>query len=170
MNFDSKKFLKTKWAPRTEDCPVPDLQMFFPEGVKAVWKVRGLTGQELGRANEAAERNKNVGAILERIAGGDSKDKAKAVLELAGVDVKAPDDIAKRIEIITMGSVDPVCPQDLAVRMCEAFPIEFYQITNMILRLTGQGQLPGKQKASGEITESGQASPSDTPEGDSSTS
>ena len=63
--FDSKKFLKTKFTPRTADVPVPDLREFFSDGTPAVWKVRGLTGHELGRAAEAAERNKSVLAIIE---------------------------------------------------------------------------------------------------------
>jgi len=41
MAFDIKKFTKTKWTPRTEDVPVPDMQAFFQEGEPAVWRVRG---------------------------------------------------------------------------------------------------------------------------------
>jgi len=170
MTFDAKKFLKTKFTPRTEEVPVPDLQAFFPEGARAVWTVRGLTGQELGRANEAAERNKNVAAILEGLAGGAAKEKAEAVKELLGVGGSTPQDIAKRLEHLVTGSVDPPCTQELAVRLCETFPVEFYLITNRIVHLTGQGQMPGKQPPSGETPKSAPASPSVTPEGGSSMS
>lgn len=170
MPFDSKKFLKTKFTPRIDEVPVPDLAAFFPDGAKPVWKVRGLTGQELGRANEAAERNKNVAAILEGIASGVAKEQTEAVKELLGVVGSTPQDIAKRLEILVLGSVDPPGALDLAVRLCETFPIEFFQITNRINQLTGQGQMPGKQPPSGETPKSAPASPSDMPGGGSSTS
>jgi len=169
MSFDAKKFLKTKFEHRTEEVPVPDLQMFFPEGAKAVWKVRGLTGQELGRAIEAAERNKSIQAIIEGITSTSGKDKVEAVKDMLGLGRDTPQDIAKRIENLILGSVEPVCTLDLAIRLCEVFPVEFYLLTNKILQLTGQGQMPGKPRPSGGTTASGQASPCATPEEDSST-
>jgi hypothetical protein len=169
MAFDSKKFLKTKFAPRTAEVSVKDLAPFFPEGAKAIWKVRGLTGHELGRANEAADRSRNVLGILEGIISQSSKEQTEAVKNLLGVGGTTPPDIAKRIELLLLGSVEPVCTQDLAVRLCETYPIEFFQITNMILKLTGQGSMPGKPMPSGAIPKSENASPSDTPGGGSST-
>jgi len=168
MPFDSKKFLKTKFTPRTADVPVPEMRDFFPEGAMPVWKVRGLTGQELGRAAEAADRNKNMVAILEGLVADSAKDKAEAIKELLGIGGVAAPDIAKRIEHMSIGSVDPPCAPDLAVRICEVYPIEFFQITNKIVELTGRGQTPGKQTPSGATGESGQASPSVMPEGASS--
>ena len=169
MGFDSKAFLKTKFIPRTDEVSVPDLQPFFPDGAPAVWKVRGLTGQELGRAAEASDRNKNIAAILEGLTADSSKEKATALKELMGVGGNTPADIAKRIEHLALGSVDPKCPPELAVRLCEVFPVEFYQITNKIMELTGRGQMPGKSQPSGVTGKSGQASHSAIPEGDSST-
>ena len=165
MGFDTKKFLKTKFVPRTETHPVPDMRDYFPEGVEPVWKVRGLTGQELGRAEEAAARNKNIAAILEGLTGDASKDKAEAVKELLGVGGNTPQDIAKRLEHLVLGSVDPFCTSELAVRLCEVFPIEFYQLTNKILMLTGKGQMPGKSVPSGVTAVSEPVSLSATPEG-----
>ena len=41
--FDLKKFRNTKFEPRFEDVPVPDLKDFFGEGAEApVWRVREL--------------------------------------------------------------------------------------------------------------------------------
>lgn len=169
MGFDAKKFSKTKFQHRTEEIPVPDLAEFFPEGEAPVWKVRGLTGQELGMANEAADRNKEIVGIISGLTSRSDKEITEAVKQLIGVAGNTPTDIAKRIEHLRMGSVDPVCTQELAVRLCETFPIEFYQISNAIVRLTGQGQMPGKQKASGTTERSDPASPSVFPEADSST-
>lgn len=167
-SFDVKAFMKEKFVPRVEEHPVPDLAAFYPDGAKAVWKVRGLTGQELGRAEEAAERNRNMSAIVDGLAAQASKDRTEALKDLLGLGGNTPADIAKRIEHLVLGSVDPVCTTDLAVRLCEAYPIEFYQITNRILQLTGKGMMPGKQTPSGETEKSGPVSPCVTPEGDSS--
>ena len=186
MPFATKKFLKTKFTPRTEDVPVPDMKEFFEdddgekqppsspfikgESKPPVWKVRGLTGQELGRAAEASEKNKNMSAIIEALSGQASKEKAEALKNMLGVgSAMVPADIAKRIEHLVIGSVDPVCTPDLAVRICEVFPVEFYQITNKIMQLTGQGQMPGKQPPSGETEKSELVSLSVIQGGDSST-
>ena len=169
MGFDAKKFMKTKFTPRTADVEVLDMRDFFPPGEPCVWKVRGLTGQELGSANESADRNKNLSAIIEALTSSAAKDKAEAVKELLGIGGTTTADISKRLEMIVAGSVSPICKPDLAVRVCEVFPIEFFQITNKILEMTGKGQMPGKQEPSGEKKESAQASRSVMPEGDSST-
>lgn len=169
--FDAKRFMKTKWQPRTEDVPVPGLKGFFPEGENPVWKVRGLTGQEIGQANEAPDNFKTMAAAVEALAGAQAmKEKVSAIRDLLGLGGKTPADVAKRLEHLVLGSVDPPCTLDLAVKLCEAFPIEFFELTNKILRLTGLGQMPGKQPPSGEIPKSEPASPSDTPGGASSTS
>ncbi len=169
MGFDTKKFSKTKFVPRVEAVEVPDLRDFFPEGESPIWKVRGLTGQEMGRANEAASRNKNVLAVIAAMVGDEDSEKISALAEMLGTTDSATEDVAKRIAYLAAGSVDPVCSEDIAVRMCEVFPIEFYQLSTKILQLTGMGQEPGKSKPSGNEEKSEQASHSAIPEGGSST-
>lgn len=154
MAFDIARFLKTRWTPRTAEIDVPDMQEFFPEGEKPAWKVRGLEGIELGRANDAAARNKDVAAIVGKLIGGSDKDKAKAVQDLLGMGDHIPDDIAKRIEHFIIGSIDPPGSLELAKVICKAFPIEFFTITNKILELSGKGHVPGESKPSGEIPKS----------------
>lgn len=166
--FNSKLFLKTKFTPREADVPVPEMRDFFPEGAAAVWRVRGLTGQELGMAAEAGDRNKSIAAILEGLTASSGKDKAEAVKELLGIGGTTPADVSKRFEHMILGSVDPKVTLDIVVRICEVFPIEFFQITNKIIELTGRGQEPGKPKPSGRTEELGQRSLSVTPEGGSS--
>ena len=168
--FDAKKFLKTKFIPRTEEVPVPDLKDFFPEGVKPVWIVRGLTGQEIGRANEAPENFRKMGAIMEGLTSQISKENAEAIKKLIGMGADAVvDDTAKRISYLTVGSVDPPCSLDLAVHLCTHFPGEFIMLSNSIRTLSTLGHVPGKQTPSGETPKSAPASPSGTPGGDSST-
>jgi hypothetical protein len=151
--FDLKRFKQAKWRPRTEDVPVPDLRDFFnglPEGETPVWKVRGLTGKELALANEAANRNKDLVALVGKMAGGTSKEKAAAVAEAYGLDADTTPDLAKRIYMLEVGSEEPQIDLELAKIFCKAFPVEFYEITNKISRLTGEGHIPGKPQASGK--------------------
>jgi hypothetical protein len=139
MTFDKKKFMKTPFETRTEAVSVPDLKDFFPEGAETVWKVRGLTGHELGKVNEAEERNRNLAAIMDALVSASSEEKAAAVKELIGLDDKTPSDVARRLEMLVIGSVDTVVDLELSVRLCTWFPVEFLLLTNTITKLTGQG-------------------------------
>ena len=148
MAFNTEKFMGTKFVPRNDEIPVPDLADFFDDA-EPVWKVRGLTGVELGRIEEAVSRNRNIAAILEGLVQPGTKEKVESVRELFGIGDKTPDDTAKRIEMIMLGSIEPVVDLDLALRICKAFPAEFYLITQKITEITGMGHVPGKPKPSG---------------------
>jgi len=149
MNFDSKKFLNAQFTPSSEKVKVPSLKAFF-DGGECVWEVRGLTGKELGKVNEAAEKNKNVSALLEGLISTSSKEKAASIKKLVGtVGDDAPQDIARRIEQLVLGSVDPVVDIEIALKLCEEMPVVFFELTNKITILTGKGSVLGKPKPSG---------------------
>lgn len=150
MSFDTKKFKTAKFEIREGLVKVPDLQPFFPEGEDPVWKVRGLTGHELGKVNESAERHKNIMSILEGLISSGNAEKVESVKKLVGLGDDTPVDIVKRIEMLVVASISPECDEELAVRLCEKFPVEFFNITNEITKLTGQGHVLGKLKPSGE--------------------
>jgi hypothetical protein len=152
MSFDKKRFMKTSFEPRTEAVPVPDLKDFFGEGAEALWKVRGLTGHELGKVNEAEERNRNLVAIMEALVSVKAAEKADAVKKLIGLDDSTPSDIARRLEMLVIGSEDPACDQEMSVRICTHFPIEFIQLTNTITKLTGMGAQVKKKPSSSGMT------------------
>jgi hypothetical protein len=150
--FDLKKFRNAKFEPRTEDVSVPDLKDFFEEGAEPLWRVRNLSGHELGQVNEAAERNKNLSVVLEALVSSNAKEKAEAVKELVGLSEETPNDVARRLEMLSLGSVEPAVDHETAVRLCTHFPIEFYALTNAIIKLTGQGsEIKKKQTASGAV-------------------
>jgi len=155
--FDTKKFLKTRFSPRTADVSVPDLKDYFPAGEKPVWKVRGLTGQEVGTARQASANRKDLGAIMDGLLGSAGEEKARAVREMMNLSGDIPEDVVKRIAYLTVGSVDPPGSEELSVFLCENFPVTFYDITNQILVLTGLGRMPGKQEPSGDQETSGPA-------------
>jgi len=155
MTFDKKRFMKTSFEPRIKKVPVPDLKDFFIEGAEPVWSVRNLSGHELGKVNEAAQRNKTISAILDGIISADAKDKVDAIKASIGLDDNTPDDIARRLDLLAIGSVDPEIDHEMAVRLCTYYPIEFYQLTNEITTLTGQGaQIKKKPSSSGATPES----------------
>ena len=155
MAFKIQDFKSARYEPRVGEVPVPELKPFFDNGDKPVWKIKGLTGQELGRANDAADRNKKISSVVEGVLSDNPKKIAKAVKQV--IDPDTPQDIAKRLEHMITGSINPECDLELALKICERFPIEFFAITNEILKLTGLGQLPGKPTPSGKTQKSGQA-------------
>lgn len=148
MAFDERAFLKAKAEPRTAKVPVTSLAGFFPEGEEAAFTVRGISGAELARVNEAVAKNKNLAAIVQALASQTSDpEKLKELMGLSTT--KQPDEIVKRLEMLTLGAVDPAVPMAVAIKIAEVAPAEFYLLTNEITRLTGEGADLGKPKPSG---------------------
>jgi len=153
--LDVQAFLAAALQPREQRVPVPELEQWFPTGTEPVWVVRGLTASELSRANAAAENGlANVRALVAALAG-DGTDKAASIRQTLGLSNEdVPADISRRIEMLAAGSVHPVLGsdnRDVAVKMAEKYAARFYELTNAILSLTGQGAEPGKPKRSGPI-------------------
>jgi hypothetical protein len=150
MTFKASEFSSAKFRPRTARVAVPALAAWF-DG-PAEWLVRGLTAHELAAANEAAERSNTIGELIKALSGGSAQEQAEALRAALGLGSETPADIIKRIELLRRGSPDLAQVSDahsLCVKVAERFPIEFYDLTNHILKLTGQGAEPGKPTASG---------------------
>lgn len=151
MGFDAQKFAGTAFRRREEEVPVPDLRAWFTglaDEETPAWRVRGLTGAELAAVNEAQSRNRNKSAVVEALHSDKSAHVTDAIRELIGTGDSVPDDLARRMEMLVIGSVDPECPANVAVKLAEAYPVEFYELTTKITRLTGLGSEPGKPKRS----------------------
>ena len=145
--MDIQKFLNATLTQRRAEVTVPELAAWFAPGAAPVWTVRGLSAAELSRANQAAERGlDNVRAMVAAMAG--EGDKAAAIRQAMGLsDEEVPGDVSRRIEMLAAGSVAPALGadnRDVAVKLAETFPTVFYQLTNHIINLTGQGAEPGK--------------------------
>jgi hypothetical protein len=149
MGFDAQRFAATVLVARTTTVPVPELRPWFGES-EPVWTVRGLSGEEIARANEAESRNANVAAVAEALASAQSGDKADAIKTMLGVSNAVPAALAKRIDHLIFGSVEPAIDREMAVRLFEHFPVVAFGLTNKILELTGQGAQPGKLDGSGD--------------------
>lgn len=154
--MDTREFMRADLKPRTLDVPVVALAP-WNGGVPLIVTVRGLAGPEFARARDAAERNKNVGKMIEALAGGSDKEKVAALREVMGISDSLPEDFAKRIEMLTIGAVSPPMDLEFCLRLATAFPVEFYDLTNKILELTGAGHsIQGKPQPSTETAASEQ--------------
>jgi len=143
--FDKQKFIAGKFHPREGVVDVPDMAAFFPDDCeKPTWTVRGLTADELSHCTEAADKMGNISDVVDAIAGGSGKDKAEAIKSVLGIDSEMAHDTVKRLELLVRGSVGIDVDLQLSVKLSETFPIEFFAITNEIMRLTGLGQELGK--------------------------
>jgi len=151
MGFDADLFMKTDFQPRTEAVPVPDLAAWFGGDRKAArWTVRGLTGAELARVNEAQAAAKDLAAIAEGIVSPEKREKVDALRKLLGLADDVPAELVRRIEMLEIASVEPTVDRAVLVKLAANYPVEFYQLTNAITRLTGEGHVPGKAGGSGE--------------------
>jgi hypothetical protein len=137
MGFAADRFERAAFEPRRLAVDVDALAQFFDDGEKPVWEVRGLSSSELHRALEAGKRQGSVEQIVRAITA--TGDQAAAVRAALGLSKDTPGEIAKRLEMLVMGSVAPVIELPVAVKLAEAFPIEFLTLTNAISELTGQG-------------------------------
>lgn len=137
MAFQAERFERAQFEPRRETVPVEALAAFFDEGEPAVWQVRGLSSSELHRALEAGKRQGSIETIVRAIASGGNQ--ADAVRAALGLTKDTPGEIAKRLEMLVMGSLAPKIELPAAVKLAEAFPIEFLSLTNTISELTGKG-------------------------------
>lgn len=151
MAFDAAAFERAKFVPRQQAVKVEALAAFFSEGEDPSWTVRGLTANELHRAMEAFTRQRSVETIVRAIAAGG--DQAQAVRQALGLTADTPGEMAKRLEMLVMGSVSPVIELQQAVKLAEAFPVEFLALTNAITELTGRGADIVKPAAASQPTQ-----------------
>ena len=79
---------------------------------------------------------KSIDNVIEALT---NNDQAQAVREMIGLTKGSPAEIVKRLEMLVLGSVVPKIELPLAVKLAEAFPIEFLTLTNKITALTGMG-------------------------------
>jgi hypothetical protein len=163
MSFDLKSFFEVKFEPRTMDYPVPQLKAWFAKDEKPTWKICGIDGAAIGRADEAAGNENLTAQLFDSLLAANTPEIVAKVKEMVGRSVDKPKAIAKRIYHLQYGTPEQFesesgekvgCSLDLAVRVCDNFPILFIELTNAILNLSGQGMQPVKLKASGKIQKS----------------
>ncbi len=136
--FDLDKFRKTTFKPREEEMIFPDIES---AGFSGKFRVRGLTAEEIARSEEASTKGKLLSDLVEKLAGSAGKEKASALLEGVGISTAVPATLAKRYEHVCAGVVDPALTISDAVKFGDVWPMEFNQLANKILELTGMGKV-----------------------------
>ena len=160
MSLDIKKFLNQQFEPRVKDVPVPQLKPWFASNGKGkdksdkvtdikdakppVWTIRALNADEIGRADEAVANEGVTTQLMEALTSMNSPEVSEKVKELMGASKDTPKTIAKRTYHLIYGSVEPKCDYELAGKLRNTFPVIFYELTNEILQLSGQGFDPKK--------------------------
>lgn len=142
--FDVNKFESVQFKDRTRKIKVNELKAFFEEGTAPEWEVRGLTAHELSIVNNAVSANTDKAALVDAILGGSSVEKADAIrqsLNIIKTSDNVPDDLVRRYATVRLGSVNPVCSEEMAVKLGNNFPTVLYQLSQKIYELTGQGRL-----------------------------
>ena len=146
--FDEKKYMRQQFEARTESVPVVELAAWFDEGADPAFIVRGLTFEELSKAESAADNSKTMLNLVNSLSAKKGAEVGEGIKNAFGVGEDTPASMIKRIQHLMMGSVDPVIDETLAVKLASTFPVEFTALTNTIVKLTGKGYVPGKQKRS----------------------
>lgn len=147
MAFDTNAFMQAKFQVRTAELNLPSLQVFFGES-EPVWVVRGMNSNEMARSMEAVSRQKTIDSVIQAL--GSNKAKIDELRTALGLGDDVPGEIAKRLSQLEQCSVSPKIDLPIAVKLAETFPVEFYQLTNRIVELTGMGMDLKKSQASGE--------------------
>lgn len=144
MAFNITKFETKEFKDRTEKVPVSDLKKFFGKNEKPVWEIKGLTAHELAIVNNAVEANKGKAELVSAITEGSSKEKVDAIrkaMNIIKLSDNVPDDLVRRHMTIVMGSVNPICTEEIAVKLGKNFPTVLFLITQKIYGLTGLGRV-----------------------------
>ena len=145
MGFDIQKFLTCNLVSVEVEIPVPELSMFsVSPGVSPTWKVRGLTGHELFKVNEAVALNRDLSRLVDELASGATEAKINAFKETLGITDKSTDDFVRRLAMLTFGTVEPVIRLEGVVRLADAYPMTFLVLSNRVLELTGEGKRLGE--------------------------
>lgn len=141
--FDLNKFEQAEISLRTKQIAVPLLKDFFAEGEEPVWNISALTSEDVAILNSAQERNKSVSVLVNAMLGGNSKSKADAIKSAMGVGDELPEETARGIECLLLGSVDldPQTHREVAIKIAAFYPTVFTKLTNEIYSLSGEGGL-----------------------------
>ena len=145
MTFDINGFNGATFQRRTETVPIAVLSDFFGKDEKAEFEIQGLTHHEIAECAAGIQGNENLKAILQAAAGHKPSIK-EAIGDILQKSVEVPVDTQKRILHLVKGCITPKIEEGTAVLIAERFPVEFIELTNKILELTGLGQIAVKKQ------------------------
>jgi len=144
--FDIGKFQNTDLQLRTREVPMTALpDKFFPEGAEKKFKVRQLTGNEIAACNEAVNATIQARALVEKIMAGSAKEKAAAICESMGLSAELKPESVREMNWVHQGIVEPEgFGYDQVVRLHSFYYVDFKQLFNAVISLTGMGADAGE--------------------------
>jgi len=141
--MDLGLFEATQFKHRTQEIQVPSLKKFYPKNTIPIIIVRNLEGAEIAAIDLEVGMNKEARKQVADIA---SEDVVKAMKTLfhfiSGDDV--PDSHVRALNIVHKGIVSPAFTFEGVVKLATTYPIEFKQLFNTIIQLTGLGAIEEK--------------------------
>lgn len=140
MNLE--RFQSTTFKARTATVPVPGLSVFFDEGQAPEITVRGLTGTEVARARERMRENAVLAEVVAKLVSNRAGEQVDGIKDALGLSGGVPADMVYRIAVLEFGVVGMPMKQSDVVKLAEAAPEAFYQLSSKIIELTGLGQVP----------------------------
>ncbi|MGB0467756.1 MAG: hypothetical protein ACPGF7_09550 [Pontibacterium sp.] len=136
--FNPTAFDQARFSVREGEITLSALQPFFDD--KPIFRCKMLNSEELAQAEESANSQQVVSELLNRITAGNPHDKAAAIAEAAGISGDdVPGALRKMIEFVLAGVVEPALSRDQVLKISTNFPVEFKQLFNKIMSLTGEG-------------------------------
>jgi hypothetical protein len=151
--FDREKFKSQAYSSRTATVPVKVLAEFFGEAAPE-FIVRGLSFDELAKTETAASSQKTLVALVDALAAANQRDVTQQVRELIGAGENLQPQTIRRQHMLVLATVSPEIDDHVAAKIAENFPVEFKELTDKIIELTGMGRTPGKLPPSGNATTS----------------
>jgi hypothetical protein len=143
MPFNVAAFEKATFEPRKREVSLKDTPLagFFPKGEEPVIVVKGLTATENAIANNFKAKDTNVAAMVEALVSAmTTREKAEELKKAIGFnDEDTPQDVAKRMELIRLGAVEPRLDYSAIAKMGEVSVAIFYKLSNTVMELTALG-------------------------------
>lgn len=151
--FDRERFKTHAYSDRTATVTVQVLAGFFGDAAPE-FIVRGLSFDELARTETAANQQKTLVALVDALAAANQRDITQQMRELMGRGDNLQPQTIRRQQMLVIGAVSPEIDDHVAAKIAENFPVEFKELTDKIIELTGLGRTPGKSPPSGNATTS----------------
>jgi vacuolar-type H+-ATPase subunit D/Vma8 len=152
--FDINEFRSAVFEDRTEEI---ELKNFGDSKETLKWKIRALTAEDLAKADEEVQLNRDLNALINMtvaaVSSGQKSDKIDAIKEIIGVSGKVPDVLVKKYAIFELGTVAPKFDRSDTVKFARVYPVEFESISTRIYALTGLGAVKKKPIAYTEMPE-----------------
>jgi hypothetical protein len=130
--------------------------------IGGVFKVRKLNDVELAQINDAVQRNRSREKIAEALLSPDMDEFVEGLKERLQIGDAVPDTVARQIEMLRLGVVEPKMELEDCIRFSAAWPVDAVLLCARINNLTGLGSSLGKPESCTKTRPSASPSPSVT--------